>query len=657
MRSRSLFLIAALLAAVVSLVVDAPRPIAHAQVPALGPIDIARDSNLFEYTRTFSTTVDDYDQDGDEDVFLVRHDPQAPGRAEPIPTSGLYRNDGDGTFTPVSFPGNTDRHQCVWANVDHKNGLDLFCAVGLTTNSVNELWIRQADGSYVNRAAAFNLTQNTKGRYRTATFIDVNDDGWEDIYVTRFYGANGDPLNPGDPEDPPYPNELWINQGGTSFAKDTTRGLSVGIGAQKDNKACNQAVDYDGDGDEDLLVCAQTSMILYRNDGTRFNGVAGALGIGGFWTDAEFADFNQDGLLDLAQVKGATVRIMIANDQGTFTNAFSHSITNGLNLAVGDFDGNTFLDVYVVGSCGNDKKIRYPDDKADLLISNGLTGFSAEVIPAVNPTGGCGDDVTSIDYNNDDRAEFLVVNGRRKEPGPVQLFTHAPDVIPEPDNDPPAILPPYNDFDLNDIAGIDGGVPITVTWSATDPSGVDYRLEKSSDGGQTFVNQRLMSGLTFSKTLLIPQGDGYQFQASATDGAGNPVAATGPLTIARSYQEDDFTYFGDWLAASPAGASQGGVMSANAAGSRATLGIPAGTHQVALISNRGPDGGKAEVYIDGTRFGRLDLYAASPQPRRIVFARGVNLNAHTLEVRVLGESNELSTGTRVDVDAFMTTTP
>ncbi len=75
---------------------------------------------------------------------------------------------------------------------------------------------------------------------------------------------------------------------------------------------------------------------------------------------------------------------------------------------------------------------------------------------------------------------------------------------------------------------------------------------------------------------------------------------------------------------------------------------------VAWVATKGPDRGRAEVWMDGAKIKVIDLYASAEQPRRIVFAQD-QLDAsqtHTLEVRVLGTKNTASSGTYVDVDAF-----
>jgi hypothetical protein len=74
--------------------------------------------------------------------------------------------------------------------------------------------------------------------------------------------------------------------------------------------------------------------------------------------------------------------------------------------------------------------------------------------------------------------------------------------------------------------------------------------------------------------------------------------------------------------------------------------------EVAWIAPKGPDGGKAQVYVDGVLVKTVDLYNSSDKPRLAVFAQAVAAGSHTVEVRALGTKNSSSTGTRVDVDAF-----
>jgi FG-GAP-like repeat len=404
---------------------SAATPPGSAQTVTRQPVNVAGEAGISEVVRTYSATVGDYDKDGDQDFLLVRHDPQAPKRGELIPQPSLYRNQG-GTFTDVNTFSGKDRHDCAFGDANLDGRIDLFCAVGLTKTSVNELHIRQADGGWTNRASGYGITANTHGRYRTSEFLYANADMYPDVYVTRFYGANGDPLNPSPAEENPYPNEFWLNQGGTSFRAATEYGLTQPIGAQKDNNACNQAADFNKDGWDDLLVCAYNAMFLYQNQsGSGFVNVAPAKNIGGFWNDAQLADFNNDSRLDLAQVKSDRVRIKFGTSSNGFQQVFETSMAVGQNLAVGDFDNNGQRDVYVVGACPSTTNYQRHVDRPDYILFNQGSGvFIKKQIPAIPAEQGCGDDVQRIDYNNNGVADFLVLNGRKKEPGPVQLFTY-----------------------------------------------------------------------------------------------------------------------------------------------------------------------------------------------------------------------------------------
>jgi len=78
-----------------------------------------------------------------------------------------------------------------------------------------------------------------------------------------------------------------------------------------------------------------------------------------------------------------------------------------------------------------------------------------------------------------------------------------------------------------------------------------------------------------------------------------------------------------------------------------------GSH-VSWTTTKGPDRGKAEVWIDGTRRASLDLFAPN-LTRTVAFVNnGLTSGTHTLEIRVLGTKRTASNGTKVDVDVFST---
>jgi subtilisin len=71
---------------------------------------------------------------------------------------------------------------------------------------------------------------------------------------------------------------------------------------------------------------------------------------------------------------------------------------------------------------------------------------------------------------------------------------------------------------------------------------------------------------------------------------------------------------------------------------------------VSWIASRGPNRGRANVYLDGARVATVDLYASSVSHRHTIFRRSwATPGAHRLEIEVLGTSGR----PRVDVDAIV----
>ncbi len=70
-----------------------------------------------------------------------------------------------------------------------------------------------------------------------------------------------------------------------------------------------------------------------------------------------------------------------------------------------------------------------------------------------------------------------------------------------------------------------------------------------------------------------------------------------------------------------------------------------------VLGNVGPQGGRADVYLDGERLQtRLDFWNPRPRERQVVFSRsGLGQGEHTLEVVAMGQGNPLSRGVEVAI--------
>ncbi len=124
-----------------------------------------------------------------------------------------------------------------------------------------------------------------------AAFLDVDNDGWQDILLVnsrRWPGRTGPPT---------YPALYRNNRNGTFTDVTRTAGLATelyGLGVA--------AADYDNDGDVDIYLTALGPNRLFRNNGAgRFEDVTASARVGdpGFSASAAWFDYDRDGRLDL----------------------------------------------------------------------------------------------------------------------------------------------------------------------------------------------------------------------------------------------------------------------------------------------------------------------------------------------------------------------
>ena len=224
------------------------------------------------------------------------------------------------------------------------------------------------------------------------------------------------------------------------------------------------------------------------------------------------------------------------------------------------------------------------------------------------------------------------------------------------DTTAPEVQPPARGLVQNSTLGT-STIPVRLTWSATDSSGVTgYQLQQSTNGG-AYQNVSLPSATATTITRSLTPGNTYQFQVRAQDQAGNwSNWKPGPSFQINAYQESAaaISYVGLWSTQTLAGAYGGAQKYAKGAGTEKATFVFTGS-DVAWVAPTNSNRGKADVYLDGTRVATVDLYSASGQTRKVVFSRaGLDPSvSHTLEVRALGTKNAASKGKRVDVDAFV----
>ena len=205
-------------------------------------------------------------------------------------------------------------------------------------------------------------------------------------------------------------------------------------------------------------------------------------------------------------------------------------------------------------------------------------------------------------------------------------------------------------------------VPLKVSFTATDPSGLAHTGLKHKYGAGAFGAVTLPSATALSATLNVAASETntHQFQASATDIAQNATIGSPSTLHVRIRQNtattaQGLTYTGSWSSQSKASFSGGSVKFASASGRRASLTLSNVT-DFAWVTTKGKDRGKADVYVDGVKKATVDLYSALTKYRQIVFTWAGTAGTHTIQIRVLGTKNAKATGKRVDLDALLALT-
>src|SRR5689334_14018506 len=334
---------------------------------------------IIETTGT-GVAIFDYDNDGWPDIFIVNGTTLEGFPQGKAPTSHLYHNNHDGTFTDVTAQaGLADtgwgQGVCV-GDYDNDGWKDLY----VTYYGKNRLYHNQK-GVFTEVAEKSGVAGTGKAWGTGCAFVDYDRDGLLDLVVANYVDFDvsnapapgerascvwkGVPVMCGPRGLPGAKNILYHNLGGGKF-EDVT--VKAKIDQTSGHYAFSVSTfDFDDDGWPDIYVaCDSTPSILYRNnrDGT-FSDVAVVAG----------AAYNEDG-----------------REQA------------GMGSTVGDYDGDGRLDIF---------KTNFSDDSSTLYRNNGDGTFTDATYSSGLGlhTQYLGWGTMFLDFDNDGWPDLLLVNG------------------------------------------------------------------------------------------------------------------------------------------------------------------------------------------------------------------------------------------------------
>jgi hypothetical protein len=331
-----------------------------------GFVDVTAQSGLNGIVSGLNCIQADYDNDGDQDILILRGAWLEAGGNHP---NSLLQNDGQGNFIDVTrSAGVLSYHPtqtAAWADVNSDGYLDLFIGNESKGEIQHpcELFINQKNGRFKEMALDFGLGQ-IRGFVKGVSFGDFNNDKWPDLFVS-IMGGN---------------NLLFKNEQGVF--KEISQ--SAGIDAPVFSFPC-WFWDVNNDGYDDIMVNsydprmledaaavfvkemfgqnsgADLSKLYINNGDNTFSESSEAFGLDHsfFAMGSNFGDLDNDGWLDFYIGTGAPEMSalipnrMFRNNAGssfsevTSAGRFGH-IQKGHGVSFADFDQDGDQDVYAV---------------------------------------------------------------------------------------------------------------------------------------------------------------------------------------------------------------------------------------------------------------------------------------------------------------------
>ena len=284
--------------------------------------DVSAETGLDLTTYALGTAVADYDNDGDDDLFVTvlgqnrlfeNHETGGRrvflDRTEAAGLIGLEEFSTSAAWADYDNDGDVDLFEANYVQWSIENDilcsiddLKIYCTPESYPGASLRLWTNNGDGTFTDDTEAAGLWDPTSKGLGIATF-DYNRDGWSDVLVVN------------DTE----PNKLYENRGDGTFVEV---GLLAGIAYSEDGVARAgmgvDAADYDRSGHPSVVIgnFSNEMLALYHNDGDGLfideapRSEIGRRSLPTLAFACLFMDYDLDGWLDILVANGHVVEVI-----------------------------------------------------------------------------------------------------------------------------------------------------------------------------------------------------------------------------------------------------------------------------------------------------------------------------------------------------------
>jgi len=277
-----------------------------------------------------------------------------------------------------------------------------------TSNSWNHFDIFDIDGDsdldiLISEQGSIEIYYNDGNQNFTATYINANSlssniiagdfdaDGYID-FITTSRGQNG-------------PLKFWKNILNIGFQQSTVTNVEISAGDILVN-------DIDNDGDLDLVMSVSSGfwmgnhILCFLNDGNA-NFTEHTINYTLSNEHLQILDYDNDGDKDLVVKRGNCCVVLFTNDGDlNFTQTELTNDPNMDSMHIVDFDNDGDLDVSVVFSASN------ITDSFGFYVNDGNGNFMLNTLETLDK----GERIQSIDYNTDGLMDFLVTSSAFDDP-------------------------------------------------------------------------------------------------------------------------------------------------------------------------------------------------------------------------------------------------